>query len=537
MKRFRFFKFEDFKTVRLFRGINLFAQIVLAILLVGGLNYLAALPAFQMRWDLDESKSHTLSLETGMFLESLVKKAPADTTKENPWIRVIITFPHSGSGDSREEAYVKNMMRRRIVGLTDNFKYKANSLGIEGFIRFEETDLQKNTRLAAEIEKKSATGVSRIPEETAIVVLSRTRCSTITSGELLKIRRDEANNPNDVDAFRGEEALMSAILKVADSAVPVIYSLVGEGEAAIDGTDRRFGLSAFADQLRARQIKLVPLDLSRCEDIPSDASMVLIANPRIPISQRNEGKITRYLRERNGRVLLLTGPGLNPGLDDLLFDWGIQLMDNFVVETDASKLQYNGNISMSLIGTEPHKLSEILATQKIPLVASQFREVRRDIGSKEDATRKVSRLVFSSNGVSGGIPSSWGERDYRFPPYRYNENRGDIPGPVCVAAVSERIAGMRLGYAIPGGRLVVLGAADLAANAQLENGGNKAFLLNIVNWLVDRDVYLNIPPRPIADFNLNVSMPDLIRVGWMFVFVPAGVVLLGLIVAFWRRRN
>ncbi len=536
MGRFRFFKFEDFKTVRLFRGLNLFAQIILAILLVGGLNYLAALPAFQARWDLDDSKSHTLSLETGMFLESLVKKAPADTTAANPWIRVIVTFPQSSAGDSREEAYVKNMMRRRIVGLVDNFKYKANSFGVPGFIRFEETDLQKNTRLALEIEKKSTAG-TRISDRTAIVVISRTRCSTIASGELLKIKRDDANNPNDVDAFRGEEALMSAILKVADNTVPVVYSLVGEGEAAIDGTDRRFGLTSFADQLRSRRIKLVSLDLSRHEDVPADAAMLLIANPRIPVSPRNEEKIARYLRERNGRVLLLTGPGLNPGLDDLLFDWGIQLMDNFVVETDASKLQYNGNVSMSLIGASPHKLSEILAVQKIPLVASQFREVRKDIGSKEDATRKVTQLVFSSNGVSGDTPSSWGERDYRFPPYNYNENRGDIPGPVCVAVASERIAGMRLGFAIPGGRLVVLGAADLASNAQLENGGNKAFLLNIVNWLVDRDIYLNIPPRPISDFNLNVSMPDLMRVGWTFALVPAGVVLLGLLVAFWRRRN
>lgn len=537
MKRFRFFKFEDFKTVRLFRGLNLFAQIVLAVLLVGGLNYLAALPAFQMRWDLDDSKSHTLSLETGVFLESLVKKAPADTTAANPWIRVVVTFPEAGDGDSREEAYVKKMMRRRIVGLVDNFKYKADSFGMPGFIRFEETDLQKNTRLAVEIEKKNTAGAAQISDRTAIVVLSRTRCCTIASSELLKIKRDDANNPNDVDAFRGEEALMSAILKVADGMVPVVYSLVGEGEATIDGTDRRFGLSSFADQLRGRQIKLVSLDLSRHEDVPADASMLLIANPRIPVSQRNEEKIARYLRERNGRVLLLTGPGLNPGLDDLLFDWGVQVMDNFVVETDASKLQYNGNVSMSLIGAEPHKLSEILANQKIPIVASQFREVRKDIGSQEDATRKVTQLVFSSNGVSEGVPSSWGERDYRLPPYGYNENRGDIPGPICVAVSAERIAGTRLGFAIPGGRLVVLGAADLASNAQLENGGNKSFLLNIVNWLVDRDVYLNIPPRPISDFNLNVSMPDLMRVAWAFAIVPAGAAFLGLLVAFWRRRN
>lgn len=532
---FKRYKFDDFKTVRFFRGANLFAQILLAVLLVGGINYLAALPAFRARWDIDDNKSHTLSLESRMFLESLAARMPNDASAQNPWIRVIVTFPKAHAGESREEAYAKNMMRRRIVGLVENLKYAVDSLGAPGFIRFEETDLLKNTKLAEEIGKKS--GETKALEQAAIVVVSNERCYLIAAADLLKINRDAANNPSDVDAFRGEEALISAILKVANDSVPVVYSLVGEGEASLESTDRRFGLSEFAAQLRSRQIKVVPLNLSRAEDVPEDAAMLLIANPRIPVSPRNEEKISRYLRERNGRVLLLSGPGLNPGLDDLLFDWGIQIIDNYVVETDSSKFQYDGNVAMSLINAEPHKISEILAVQKIPLVASQFREVRKDIGSKEDSTRKVTPLVFSSNGANGGVPSSWGEQDYRLPPYSYNENRGDVPGPIGVAIVAERIAGTRLGFSIPAGRIVVVGAADIASNASLENGGNKAFLFNTVNWLIDRDVYLNIPPRPISDFNLNVSMPDLMRVGWLFMLVPAGVILLGLSVAFWRRRN
>ncbi|MGN0835532.1 MAG: Gldg family protein [Candidatus Spyradosoma sp.] len=534
MRFFRLFKIEDFRYVRVLRGANLCAQAALAVLLVFGLNYLASLPSFRFRWDIDEAKSHTLSLESGMFLESLVGKAPADTTAENPWIRVVVTFPRSDFGESREEAYGKNMMRKRIVALTDNFRYKAESLGVPGFIRFEEGDLVKNTRLAAEMEKN---GIRKIPENAAVVVLSRKRCAVITAAELLKIRRDDAGNPADVDGFRGEEALMAAILKVADETVPVVYSLVGHGEFSPESTDRSFGLSSFAEQLRARQIRLLTLNLREHKDVPEDAAMLLIANPRIPVDKADEKKIGRYLRERNGRVLLLSGPGRDPGLDDLLFDWGIQLADNFVVEKDPAKLLYDGNVAVNTISVPAHKTTEILAEQKIPLVASQFRQVRRDVGSADDATRRVQELVFSSPGVNAaGVPTSWGESEYRTPPYRYGDRMSDVPGPVSVVAVAERVAGTRLGFNIPGGRLVAVGAGDIASNAQLENGGNKTFLFNAVNWLIDRDVYLNIPPRPISDFRLNVSMPDLVRVAWAFAVVPAAVVLLGLLVAFWRRR-
>lgn len=528
-------KFEDFKTVRIIRGFNLFVQILLAVLLLGGLNYLASLPAFQARWDIDDNKSHTLSLESRMVLESLAGKMPKGVSAGNPWLRVIVTFSKADSSASREEAYAANSMHRNIVGLVDNLRYAVDDLGIRNVIRFEEADLLKNTKLAEELKKK---GVSEnLLGKAAIVVVSENKAVAIPPSDLLKISTDGAINAKDVDAFRGEEVLMSAILKAADEAVPVVYCLYGEGEASLSLSDRRFGLSQFAAHLRARRIDVRSLNLSEKVDVPEDAGMLLIADPKIPINRRNEEKISRYLRERDGRVLLLTGPGRNPGLDDLLFDWGVQIIDNYVFEGDKSKYLYDGNIAVSLLADPPHKVAEIIALQKIPLVASQFRQVQRDIGSKEDATRKVSPIIFSSNGGENNIPTSWGERDYRNPPYAYNENRGDVPGPICVAMVAERTAGTRLGFSTSGGRIVVIGAGDLASNAQLENGGNKIFLMNTVNWLLDRDAYLNIPPRPISDFKLNASMPDLIRVAWTFTLVPAGVVLLGLLVAFWRRRN
>ncbi len=534
MKLFSIFRLEDFKHVRLIRTVNLILQVILALGFVAELNYLAALPTFQERWDLDTSKNHTLSMETDMFLERLAKNAPEDVSPEEPFVRVIITFPKAGAGASREESYRVNMLRRRIVSLVENFKYKTESLGVPGLIRFEETDLMKNTRLIAEMRERN----SSAPAGTAIVVLSKTRCRAISAGDLLKVSRDAAGNVSDVDAFRGEEVLMAAILEVTDERSSVIYSLVGDGEARIDGTDRRLGLSSFAEQMRSRNYLVRSLDLSQVDAVPADASMLLIANPTIALTSQVEEKIDRYLRERNGRVLILKSPGTKIGLEDLLYDWGIQIMDNFVVETDETRITPDMNLLINTFSEHPHKIAEILVSQKLPIVASQFCEVRRDIGAKADSTRTVSVVAFSSNGENSShtAPSSWGERDYRRTPYSFNPERGDIAGPVPVVAVSERVAGTQLGVNIPGGRLIVVGAGDIASNAQLENGGNKPFLLNAVNWLCEREILLNIPPRPISDFRLKASMPDLIRVAWTFGILPLCVALLGLLVAFWRRR-
>ncbi len=535
MKLFSIFRLEDFRHVRFFRSLNLFLQVLLALLFVAELNFLAALPSFQMRWDLDSAKNHTLSLETEMFLERLAKDVPKDLSAENPYVRVIVTFPKADAGASREETYRVNVLRKRILALVENFRFKISTLGNADFIKFEETDLLKNTRLVSEIRERNANA----PVGTAIVVIAKNRCRTISAGDLLKVSRDAAGNAKDVDAFRGEEALMAAILEVTNENFSVIYSLVGEGELQIDNSDRRLGLSSFAEQMKTRNFVVRPLNLSQSEAVPEDASMILIANPTIPMSARNEEKLDRYLRERNGRVLLLKGPGTKIGLEDLLFDWGIQIMDNFVVETDEARITPDMNVLINTFSENPHKISEILVSQKLPLVASQFCEIRRDIGSKEDSTRQVSVVAFSSNGENAAknSPKSWGERDYRRPPYSFNSNRGDIPGPVPVVAVSERVAGTKLGVNIPGGRLIVVGAGGLASNSQLESGGNKPFLLNAVNWLCEREILLNIPPRPLSDFKIKASMPDLLNVAWLFAALPCAIAIFGIVVALWRKNT
>ena len=88
------------------------------------------------------------------------------------------------------------------------------------------------------------------------------------------------------------------------------------------------------------------------------------------------------------------------------------------------------------------------------------------------------------------------------------------------------------------GQLAVFffGTGDLVANGRIDQG-NLAIFLNAVNWTVDRDRQLSIPPRPVEKFQLTLSAADFARLRYTVLLgVPGAALLLGLLV-YWTRRS
>jgi ABC-type uncharacterized transport system involved in gliding motility auxiliary subunit len=102
---------------------------------------------------------------------------------------------------------------------------------------------------------------------------------------------------------------------------------------------------------------------------------------------------------------------------------------------------------------------------------------------------------------------------------------------------SERL-GVRdnLPFSVPGGRLVVFGTGDLVANARIDNS-NLAVFLNAVNWSVDRDHQLNIPPRPIERLKLALSGSEFMKLRYSLILGLPGVALLLGMLVYWTRRS
>ena len=139
------------------------------------------------------------------------------------------------------------------------------------------------------------------------------------------------------------------------------------------------------------------------------------------------------------------------------------------------------------------------------------------------------QLVFSSD-------AAWGETDLVRRPVRFDVDR-DQAGPVCLASAAERATGIRKGVGGAGGRLVVVGTSEVAANLRLTRGGNRAFITQCAAWLTDRDRAVSLPARTEGEYQLNATAADFWALALRFCLIPLGVLAVGLAVSVWRRRS
>jgi hypothetical protein len=145
-------------------------------------------------------------------------------------------------------------------------------------------------------------------------------------------------------------------------------------------------------------------------------------------------------------------------------------------------------------------------------------------------------------------PGGWGETDLVHLD-QLTKGPTDIPGPVTVGVVVSQ--GAPPPPADPeapppppkpadpkGPRLVVLGDSDFATNQLLQaNFGNSVLLSNSLNWLVDRQQLLSIPPKKTEQVHLSLTASEIRAVYLLSLLALPGLgVVLGAVVYYKRRR-
>lgn len=494
---------DDFSEVRKGRLANRWLQVALATALAIGLNILSGLPTLRLRADLTADQRHSLAKESVALLAEASHRAPA-RAESGPWVTLVQI--ESGENEDHRTA------ERRAGRLLDAIDIELAKSG-RSWLRLERAGGGRNTPLLTEL----ATRHGPIPPEAAILIACGTRQRILTYPELVALN----------ETGRIEEALISGLAQVTDDHPLVCYLTRGHGELSTDDTSAARGLSQLAHQLRLANVDVRPLILTG--GVPRDASMLLIAGPVTAFSPAEAELVRAYLYDRNGRALVLLDPGHEHGLGPVLESWAIFSPDAEIREPDPSRRLPDGDIALRNLDPKLHPVAQVLATLDLPLVAGQLRPVAFDLGSAPDSTLAVWQMVYSST-------ESWGETDPRREPARFDPAR-DQPGPVCVAVAAERRTGLATATGAEGGRLVVVGSSDLAANARLARGGNRAFLLQCVLWLGGRERSVSVPPRPTRDFALTATTSQLVSLGWRLAIVPLTIAALGLAVSAWRRRT
>ncbi|MCC5838780.1 MAG: GldG family protein [Opitutales bacterium] len=486
---------EKFQYANPIRRLNRVVQVILALGAALGIN-LVAYHNYH-RADLTGGHLYSLSAETLAYLEDL--RSP---------VHIIVTIsPNS----TREE---ERTLFRYVERLLKEYEFSARG-GREGRITVEYVDIYQDLNRARTLARDF-----NLDAPNSLLVVAGDRQRLIPPDRILDFADGQPV------AFRGEQAITSAILEVTSDNDTKIYFVSGNGEMRLDDTAPSRGLSSLAAELAARRFRVENIDLARVREIPEDAGMVVVADPQGPLRAADVEKLREYLTERAGRLLVLLSPGIDHGLDYLLEDWGILADDKLILERSDDFLESTGNLLVRRFAEHP--VTQVLIDNQTFVVSGLQRPVRQDPAAPIDGRLRVTQLMFSSD-------LSWAESAYRSPGAPSFDPAVDLPGPVSLGAAAERRAATQLGIDVPGGKIIVFGSGDLFANRRLTTVGNFRLFFSATNWLTESDQTLAIAPRPIRQYRIVASHAELQRVGLFFLLVPASVFVLGTVVVWFRR--
>ncbi len=486
----------SFRTVRWLRTINLVLQAVLFLTFFAGLNYVAKNHAW--RFDLTKQRKYSLSPETLSYLRNL----------DRP-VHVVVTY-------SEEEN------NPEIRGILQEFVYATESRDT-GRITVETLNIYQNRRRSEELG---------ITTSGLVVLLSGDKRRMVRHDELYGVKGSKR------ETFRGEQVLTAAILDVAQLGRKKIYFLVGHGELRLSDTEPRKGLSAVRDELAQRNFEIDEIDLGVARKIPDDAALLVATAPQGRYSPLEQELLRRYLGANAGRLILFLAPGiptgsLGLGLDDLLLDWGVLVHDDVIWDNGLENITENGDLMVYAF--TPHPITRTLLDYGWKLQLGTARTVMPDPGRSLGGGLSTVAIAASST-------TAWGERNYRREfkfdpgidtrPLRLIEPPDRLP----MIVASERVAVRdNLPFSVRGGKIVVFGTGDMISNARFDSA-NRAVFLNAVNWTVDRDIQLTVPPRAVERFHLALSAADFTQLRYaLLLILPGAALLLGLLV-YWTRR-
>ncbi len=329
----------------------------------------------------------------------------------------------------------------------------------------------------------------------------------------------------EIVASASETEILKGLLRLLNPGSNVVYFLTGHGERDIEQAGQT-SLTRAKATLESKNYSVKTLNLLAENQIPEDASVIVIAGPTKPISE-NEIKLLKDYLAKGGSLIVMEDPTAltefgdesDPLADMLTKDWGITLDNDIVIDLNNP----DPTTAISAIYDSSHVITRNM----------------NSIGVLFPYTRSLT-LADSVNGVTDTRlvqtnEKSWGETDFQsitqagWPP-NFDSSK-EVQGPLTLVAAGENTTTK--------GRVVVFGTSNFAVDQIFDAYGNGDMFVNSVDWAAEQEDIANITPKTPTErtFKIPGQLQWIsILLGSVFV-IPGLVVLAGVSTWLTRRRQ
>jgi ABC-type uncharacterized transport system involved in gliding motility auxiliary subunit len=453
---------------------NMFLVIILVLGILVLINYIFA--NYHHRFDFTEAKLHSLSGQTVKVLKNL----------ENP-VQITCFF--------RQDNFNRNKVERML----EIYAYHSNKIKYE----FIEPDSNPGMVKRYNVTEDGTTVFEQGEREQRITTYS-------------------------------EEDFTNAVIQLTRETRKTVYFLEGHGEAGIDMTEGQ-GYSMAKEELEKQGYLVEKMTLALPENLGDNVSVLLIPGPKKELLPAEQEALADFINE-GGRVFFMVEPETQTGLVTFLAGYGIQLVNDLVV--DPVSRQLGGDYFMPVVSEYGvHPITENFRYATFFPYARSVDEIEE---TPDGATVQI---------IAKSSPNSWSERQLDQQEVRYNEDL-DRSGPISLAAVvsmglepagseedmpeADNVEGVTEEKKET--RLAVFGDADFAANNYYNLSGNGNLFLNTVNWLTEEADLISIQPKTSQPRTIHLTPTQ----GRLIFFVsliilPLAVLSTGIFV--WLRRR
>jgi len=506
---------------RTFILLNVWAQVILALLLVILVNAIAGMTPQTRAWclDLTGTGRHRISSKTRNILRNL--KGP---------LRIYVV---AGDGLARlaSDRRVRVPVMERLqdtLGL-----YEAESRRVN--VRFLDYDRDKQAILDLQLALNDT-----VPAN-SIIVRSGTRHETVPfDGLILEPEEPATLGARAQVAFDIEGRVTEAISRVTEEHRAVVYVLSGYDGFGVTEDDP-YVLREFAQSLRRENYDLRVLRRGTFQEVPKDCDVLLVVAPAREFAAGEIEAIRRYLDAGGGLFCLMRPRIYSRANADLAALWNsfgcAALDDRLVYEWHETTTPGQRRAEPQVLATHygSHPITDDLRTMRVradfavPLMtlheAAAFQTSLP--GPRPARNENVVPLIFSSD-------QSWGEDNFREP----KKDPSDLPGPCAIALAAEGPKGDATGMRAP--RMVLSGSCAMVLDEVLKNPdcfANRIFALNAMGWLARRDYKLGIPPQRSDIRPVRLTIRTERVVFYVTAVLMPLTAALGGAFTWWRRRS
>lgn len=498
------------KVVKIHRfqiGVNVLIQALVLVAIVLMVNYVSF--RHFKRWDFSRDRKYELSTQTKNLLKNLPKP-----------VQAIVFFSSAAE------------IAPDVNSLLKEYEYASDKK-----FKMEIVDPYRNLSRAQDLQAKYKFGAN----ENIVILDIDGKSKFVNAADMADFEMPDqmaqmmGQQQPRLKGFKGEQAITSALLELSEDKPSKLYFVSGHGEPELNSQD----LKVFAESLKRQNIQIASLNLLNVDSIPEDARGLIICGPKYDYTELEMKRINDFW-EKKGRLFVLLNPfAKTEHLAAFLATQGVVPQDDRILRTgtflkmdDQGKPQLTsgviGDPVFDIVDSHTKITKDLEGVSKKLLGPTQSLEV--DKAREAVAKLHIIPVMKSGEGFWGETDLASGEEKVFFDPKK------DLMGPLNIGVAVEK--GGVDGVKMDNSRLFAVGNAEMLGNNayRTSEGFTIDLTVNVLNWLLDREEKIGIPPKEKKNVTISLSEKQLGNLAMAVMLLLPGIVAFFGVINWLQRR-